>query len=785
MSRYPMPDLSRMATVGPSDRRIPVPAPRVHVEVVDRAPAQVERRDPKAATTSLRYLNPGNAQPPDWDAKKAFQVAYYMSVVVYACTRLHANTLSRLPFRVGADPDKPTDFDPKHPLALLLGPPPGGPAPKLSARRLWAWTTAQRIVTGRNAWEIEFATNGVPAALWPLPSSHLTPVPTQRGTDWFSAFEFGRPGNKRRLPTDQVVYDWDPAGDDFRQPESALQAAGLAISVDVMQSKYDYAFLRNDARPAAIVVTEEFEDEDSYRAFKDQWNATHRGPDNAGSLAFVEATGGDSGVTGAVDVKILGFSPKDAQAAQRHAAAMERAAMALGTPWSLLDASGRTFSNAGQEWTNWCHTRLLPLIADFQDMVNMQLAPLYGPNVGWFDLSSLGIETPVEPNTAKVGAPSLVQAQLMTIDEARADYGLAPLPDGSGNRLMTVEEIQALRGSQTPEGAVRAPGRIEVREVPEPGPSPLPPEPAPPAPPDNRAESPEEAEQRRTKIWNASDSTVRNLERVWEKRIRRLFERQAKSTLARLEAKRGRQAAGRGEVRALADEVFDPQHWIVETVDEARTLYEQTAATAGGLMAARFGLAFDLDAAYVAEFIDARANMLAGQVTDTTYQAIKAALAEGVQAGEGIPDLAARLRHVFDQASQARAVTIARTEVISAYNGAGTAVASAYGPEVVAGQEWIATRDSRTREQHLERDGEVVPVGRPFSGGLAYPGDPSAPAGEIVNCRCTVAFLTPDEMHERGAGRQVKADVARAVIALVREGEWDEQFVRQALRRAA
>jgi HK97 family phage portal protein len=757
----------------------------------NRAPVEVvEQRDPSAATKSLRWVNPSQAQPPDWSAEQAFRIAYYMSVVVFACTRLHANTLSSLPFRVGADPGKPKDFDPNAPLARLLGPPPGGPAPKLSARRLWAWTTAQRIVTGRNGWEIETAPGSdVPVALWPLPSSHLTPVPTTSGVEWFSAFEFGRPGDKRRLRADRVAYDWDPRGDDFRQPESALEAAGLSIAVEVMQAKYDYAFLRNDARPAAIVVTEEFEDEDSYRAFKDQWNGQHGGPDNAGRMAFVEAAGGgDRGVVGAVDVKVLGFSPKDAQAAQRHAAAMEHTAMALGTPWSLLDASGRTFSNAGQEWSNWVHTRLLPLIRDFQDMVNMQLAPLFGPNVGWFDLSSLGIDEAVEPQTAKVGAPSMVQAQLMTIDEARADYGLGPLPDGQGDRLMTVEEIQALRGNLAGEGdGARSVIKAEVREVTPPS-SPLE-DPDPPAPsePEDRGETAEEAEARRSKIWAANDSTVRNLERAWEKAIVRLFKRQERSVLARLDAKRGRQQYARaiqGEVRALADEVFDPQHWIVETVDDARVLYEQVTATAGAAMASRFGLAFDLDAAHVAEFIEARANQLAGLVTETTYTQIQDALVEGITEGEAIPDLAARIRHVFEVASKSRAVTIARTEVISAYNGAGTAVAAAYGPDVVGGREWVATRDSRTRDTHAARDGEVVTMTETFSGGLAYPGDPSAPAGETVNCRCTVAYLTPDEMHERAA-RSVKVDVARAVIALVRPGEFDELWVRSALRRAA
>lgn len=53
---------------------------------------------------------------------------------------------------------------------------------------------------------------------------------------------------------------------------------------------------------------------------------------------------------------------------------------------------------------------------------------------------------------------------------------------------------------------------------------------------------------------------------------------------------------------------------------------------------------------------------------------------------------------------------------------------------------WNATRDNRTRETHRAMNGQVVPYGQPFvspSGArLRYPGDPNAPAAEVIDCRC-------------------------------------------------
>ena len=56
-------------------------------------------------------------------------------------------------------------------------------------------------------------------------------------------------------------------------------------------------------------------------------------------------------------------------------------------------------------------------------------------------------------------------------------------------------------------------------------------------------------------------------------------------------------------------------------------------------------------------------------------------------------------------------------------------------------QEWLATLDNRTRDEHRDLDGQHVPVGEPFEVDgeeIRYPGDPSAPGYLVWNCRCTL-----------------------------------------------
>lgn len=95
-----------------------------------------------------------------------------------------------------------------------------------------------------------------------------------------------------------------------------------------------------------------------------------------------------------------------------------------------------------------------------------------------------------------------------------------------------------------------------------------------------------------------------------------------------------------------------------------------------------------------------------------------------------------------------RAETIARTEATRAvHEGATDAWNQAIDNGDVRADQlvrtWHAATDSRTRDSHRRLNGQQVGIDEPFEtdGGalLRYPGDPSAPADEIINCRCTVS----------------------------------------------
>lgn len=156
---------------------------------------------------------------------------------------------------------------------------------------------------------------------------------------------------------------------------------------------------------------------------------------------------------------------------------------------------------------------------------------------------------------------------------------------------------------------------------------------------------------------------------------------------------------------------------------------------------------------FVARHLDEVRNRML-RIPDETFNYIRTAVDEGMNNGEGIPEIAERVDNQLLRSDSERwvnrAVTVARTESIGAYNG-GTLDAYNAIQEVTGDQLekiWLATMDARTRDTHFIADGQRVDWGHPFMvGGFPgqFPGDPTLPAQEVINCRCTFLVVERGE----------------------------------------
>jgi hypothetical protein len=142
-------------------------------------------------------------------------------------------------------------------------------------------------------------------------------------------------------------------------------------------------------------------------------------------------------------------------------------------------------------------------------------------------------------------------------------------------------------------------------------------------------------------------------------------------------------------------------------------------------------------------------SQLASDITDTTKEQIRNFLIKAQEQGLTMQQTIALLR--TSGITDYRASLIARTETARAAN-VGSMV-GAISTGLVTVKEWISTQDNRTRRfprdsaDHLDMNGVTTPIdakfevrGKTFVDFMLHPGDSTAHAANVCNCRCTLGY---------------------------------------------
>lgn len=195
---------------------------------------------------------------------------------------------------------------------------------------------------------------------------------------------------------------------------------------------------------------------------------------------------------------------------------------------------------------------------------------------------------------------------------------------------------------------------------------------------------------------------------------------------------------GRPVRKALVPNVLEalrPDRLSGEVVDVENEEFQRWAEAA--LKELGVSVSFDMRNPLVREALKRAGDRIVG-ITQTTADDLRRELQAGVDAGEGIRELTARVEDVFNHAERYRSERIARTETVGLSNAANLSAWHQSG--VVDGKEWLSIDDGRSGERHHERmDGQRVGLSEAFRspGGHAaqHPGGFGV-AEEDINCRC-------------------------------------------------
>lgn len=148
-----------------------------------------------------------------------------------------------------------------------------------------------------------------------------------------------------------------------------------------------------------------------------------------------------------------------------------------------------------------------------------------------------------------------------------------------------------------------------------------------------------------------------------------------------------------------------------------------------------------------------RVTLVSGTAKETLIKVTQNLMTDVDFQNSGIDEKTRILRSQFTRYSVFQAQRLVRTEATNAANFATMKSAETIFPASDLMKEWISASDERTRPNHRAADGQVVAQNQPFLVGsslMMYPGDPSAPAKEVINCRCSIAPFPKEDAEATG-----------------------------------
>jgi uncharacterized protein with gpF-like domain len=202
-----------------------------------------------------------------------------------------------------------------------------------------------------------------------------------------------------------------------------------------------------------------------------------------------------------------------------------------------------------------------------------------------------------------------------------------------------------------------------------------------------------------------------------------------------------------------ADIVFDVDEFADGLLAAVRNDSAQSLQDAGEQFYDEIGRddPFVLPEPNAVKFLDTRENLLK-DVADEVHTAIEDEIQAGLDAGESMGKLAARISDKFGEISKGRAMTIASTETGAAYGFARDVAMKQAG---ITHKRWLTSHLPTVRPAHAMAEdddrNQSVPVDEPFKVGgeeLQYPGDPAGSAENVINCHCVSLACGPEEDDE-------------------------------------
>lgn len=486
-----------------------------------------------------------------------------------------------------------------------------------------------------------------------------------------------------------------------------LSTLGAAFgSVQIMEN-YEMALkklMANGAYIPAVLTSKERFTVEQVKQIQEAWRQ-YTGISNAGKLPVI---GGD------IRLEKIGLTPADLDLLNREQITKDRIYSAFGVPKKDFQNLNRATAEVQQEF--FIRTTIIP----FADSIAEQVTKFVLENKGEFKFEYKELPEMQGDLLTKAQVEEIhIRSGIKTINEVRNSYGLNPVPWGNdywanmslvsfGNYTEQTETLRALK-----EEIKHLKESIEKKSV-------------------------KNFEKNKEIRWKLFIARTTPQEQRLVKEINKFFKKLKNDVLKQLQ---GYKAVQKFNIEDVVN-VHIPEEAKENLINLLKPYLLTFMQQAGDATMAEydFGISFNLQIPEIQKWLQWKLENSASEVIKTTQADLYNLLLDGVNDGLSIPDLADKIEHLFEETYKHRAETIARTEVIAANNKASLEGLKQAG---VKTKTWLTAIDERTREWHVEADGQTVGIDEPFivnNEELDFPGDPKGSPENIINCRCTVVW---------------------------------------------
>jgi HK97 family phage portal protein len=631
---------------------------------------------------------------------------YSKSLYVYAAINKIATKISGIDlklFEITNSKGEVKEY-PSHEILDLLY----RPNPFQTRSEFWKITTINKKLTGETFWLKVRDPRGKVAELWNLRPDLVTVVTDP--ANFIKRYEFDKlDGNAKSVfePKD-IIHFKQPDPLDMYRGLSPLLPAQSRVQTEDYATSYQRDFFANNARPDFYFTSEEDLTSDQRDEILAAWDKRHKGKGKNSRPGIL---------AGGLALQQVSLSQKEMDYIESLKFTRDDILVAFGVPKSVITTDDVNLANANSGLKTFLSETIKPEITALVEVINeMLVIPDFGERfyVDFEDPTPLDRQMQLNEYVAGVD-------KWITRNEIREALNLEPKPGGDdlfnslGQQIIGAPIVQEDDAQKVFKGREYLRAKFLMIE--------------------GMADDVYKSIKKKTK--RTKESLLKNLEvrEQYKTFVNKKIDKRAEKFKKDVQAESHRQlkrvlSTLRGKDIKSLPISFDKKREN-KIFSELALPFMVDASTESGQDALDLlgtGETFEYTAA-LEKKLKERAKFFASSVNDTTLEKLSRTLAEGIEAGEGVTELSDRVKAVYEEFPTYRSDMIARTES-TAVNNEGFLEAYRQSP-VVNSQEWVATKDDRTRDEHLQMDGEIVKVGENFSNGLPYP--------QEVNCRCVIS----------------------------------------------